>query len=160
MRGWIINLKKSFWNVRIQWDVTILSNISDLKEIKAGVPQGSVLGPSLYLLYTSDVPMASNNTIATFADGTLVLSVAETIKQSASTTKLHEAVNHVIKWTKKWCIKWNEMKLMHVDFTNKKIQFFPHIMINGNLILHSNIAKYLSMTLDVKLQWKEHIKKK
>lgn len=49
---------------------------------------------------------------------------------------------------------------MHVDFTNKKIQFFPHIMINGNLILHSNIAKYLSMTLDVKLQWKEHIKKK
>ena len=130
---------------------------SELKEIKAGVPQGSVLGPLLYLLYTNDVPILPNNTIATFADDTAVLSVAETIEQS--TAKLQKAVNHVIIWTKKWRIKLNETKSVHLDFTNKKIQCFPRIMINGTLIPHSNTAKYLGMTLDIKLRWK-HVKKR
>jgi len=46
---------------------------SELKEIKAGVPQGSVLGPVLYLLYTSDLPMLENSTVVTFADDTAIL---------------------------------------------------------------------------------------
>ena len=41
---------------------------SELKEIKAEVPQGSVLGPVLYLLYTSDLQKLENSTVATFAD--------------------------------------------------------------------------------------------
>jgi hypothetical protein len=50
---------------------------SELKEIKAGVPQGSVLGPILYLLYTSDLPDLGNNTVATFVDDTAILSVGQ-----------------------------------------------------------------------------------
>jgi hypothetical protein len=48
---------------------------SELKEIKAGVPQGSVLGPLLYLLYTSDLPKFENSITVTIADDTAILEV-------------------------------------------------------------------------------------
>jgi hypothetical protein len=45
---------------------------SELKHIQAGVPQGSVLGPVLCLVYTSDLPQPEEATMATFADGTAI----------------------------------------------------------------------------------------
>ena len=54
----------------------------ELKEIKAGVPQGSVLGPSPYPLYTCDIPTIEIGTIATLADDTAILAVEETIEDA------------------------------------------------------------------------------
>jgi hypothetical protein len=62
-------------------------------------------------------------------------------------------------WTGKWQIKLNESKSVHIDFTNNKIKQQP-IFINGAKVPYANTTKYLGMTLDAKLQWKEHIKKK
>jgi hypothetical protein len=53
----------------------------------------------------------------------------------------------------------NESKSVHIDFTNNKIKQQP-IIINGTNVPYANTAKYLGMTLDAKLRWKEHIKKK
>ena len=51
-------------------------NVTNLFQIKAGVPQGSVLGPILYLLFTYDLPISNNVVIGTFADGTAILASA------------------------------------------------------------------------------------
>ena len=48
---------------------------SKLKQMKAGVPQRSVLGPIVYLLYTSDLPQPEEATVATFADDTAIMAV-------------------------------------------------------------------------------------
>ncbi|CAG9828874.1 unnamed protein product [Diabrotica balteata] len=80
---------------------------TDLREIKAGVPQGSVLGPEL-----------EQNTIATFADDTAILAIRDTSEEA--TDKLQLSVNKIHNWTRKWRIKLNETKSAHINFTNKK----------------------------------------
>ena len=56
-------------------------------------------------------------------------------------------------------IKLKETKSSHLNFTNKKINNTP-IIINNQAVPYANTAKYLGMSLDAKLKWKEHIKKK
>lgn len=65
----------------------------------------------------------------------------------------------VLNWTKKWGLKLNSIKSIHVNYTNKKIQHIP-IIVDGIQVPYSNTAKYLGMNLDAKLRWKEHIQKK
>lgn len=130
---------------------------SKLKTIKARVPQGSVLGPILYLLYTCDIPELENNTIATFADDTAIMATGSSHKEAVEKVQL--AINKVYDWTQKWKIKLNESKLIHIDFTNKHCDYHP-IYINGMQVPYANTAKYLGITLDAKLRWKSHVKKK
>lgn len=129
---------------------------SEIKEISAGVPQGSVLGPVLYLLYTRDIP-SENAFIGTFADDTAILAVDNNIE--SSTRKLQNVINNIVDWTHSWRIKLNETKTTHVNFTYKNITTKP-IFINQQVIPYCNNAKYLGMTLDTKLKWNEHVKKK
>ena len=128
---------------------------SDYKNINAGVPQGSVLGPILYLLFTSDIPKLENNIIATFADDTAIMAVGTSVDDS--TEKLQSALSKIYNWTEKWKIKLNESKSVHIDFTNRRIEYKP-VYLNNQIIPHSNTAKYLGMTLDSKLRWKAHVK--
>lgn len=130
---------------------------SEIKQIKAGVPQGSVLGPTLYLLYTCDIPHLENNTIATFADDTAIMAIGATHEEAV--VKVQSAIDKISEWTKKWRIKLNESKSVHVDFTNKNANYNP-VYINGHVIPYENTAKYLGITLDAKLRWKAHVKKK
>ena len=131
---------------------------SDLKEIQAGVPQGCVLGPIVFLVYTSDLPVVENTVAAAFADDTALLTVDQ--DQEDSVGRLQLASNAVVDWTRQWKIKLNELKSIQINFTNKKLpEPFP-LYINGTIVSYSMNAKYLGMTLDAKLRWKEHVKKK
>ena len=167
-KGLIYKLNRMFSTQYVEILTSYISNrlfrikqedaYSDLKEIRAGVPQGSVLGPILYLLYTSDLPVLEDTAVATFADDTALLTVDQ--NQENTIQKLQTSSNEIVKWTKKWRIKLNELKSVHVNFTNKKLEA-PHFLeINGTIVPHENSAKYLGMTLDTKLRWKEHVKKK
>ena len=118
---------------------------SDLNPIAAGIPQGSILGPILYLIYTSDVPTSSNFFTATFADDTALLATGKSVEESSAV--LQNAINLVHEWTNKWRIKLNNLKSVHVDFTNKNLLHHQTLYIDNTAIPHANTAKYLGMTL-------------
>jgi hypothetical protein len=130
---------------------------SDLKTVKSGVPQGSVLGSVLFLIFTRDIPQAAGTTVANFADDTSILAVGADVEEA--TEKLQHAADSIINWTKQWLIILNADKSKHVNFTNQRCRYLP-VTMNGKIIPSYQMAKYLGMTLDAKLRWKVHVKTK
>jgi hypothetical protein len=121
---------------------------SELQPIKAGVPQGSVLGPTLYVLYTSDLATSTNTTLGTFADDTVILSVNEDSRRAAS--DLQCRLNTLQTWFEKRRIRRNENKSCSITFTLRKSSA-PDVTINDIQIPRNAEIKYLGMTIDSKL---------
>ena len=135
--------------------VRLNQSYSSFHKIMGGLPQGGIFSPTLYLLFTADIPKSKDTLIATFADDTAILTTG--INTRYSTMKLQNSLNKITSWCKQWRIKLNESKSQHINFTNRKETPLP-VKINGKIIPFGNSAKYLGLTLDAKLRWKEHIK--
>ena len=80
------------------------------------MPQGSVLGPVFYLIYTTDLPQPAETTVATFADDTAIMAVGGDVEEA--TDKLQRAANEINNCTRQWLIKLKADKSIHVNFTN------------------------------------------
>ncbi|GBP78228.1 Probable RNA-directed DNA polymerase from transposon BS [Eumeta japonica] len=83
-----------------------------------GVPQGSILGPVLYLIFTADIPTHEYTITATYADDTALLSVDK--DSSTASAKLQAHVFKVENWLDKWRIRVNQGKSVHVTFTLRR----------------------------------------
>lgn len=122
--------------------------------VKSGVPQGSVLGPVLYLLYTADLPTTNGVVTATYADDTALLSMHEDPNQASQILQMN--LNNIQTWLKKWRIQANATKSVHVTFTNRKGNC-PPVTLNSQQLNQQQDVKYLGMHIDRKLTWKKHI---
>lgn len=128
--------------------------LSNLRDINAGVPQGSVLGPLLYLIYTSDLPTSDSITTGTFADDTAILASHQ--DPIEATKLLQNGLNDISNWLKKWRIKANENKSINVTFTLKK-GTCPPVKLNNLEIPKQDHVRYLGVHLDKRLTWHKHI---
>lgn len=136
------------------FQVKINEVVTSLFGIGAGVPQGSVLGPIPYLLYTADLPTMQDIVIALFADDTAALSTH--IDPAIASKNLQQYLNKLQHWYNKWRIISNESKSIHVTFTLCKLTC-PPVYLNDKQLPQRNSVKYLGMHLDRRLTYQEHI---
>lgn len=125
--------------------------------IEAGVPQGSVLGPILYTLYTADFPIDYNLTTSTFADDTAILSRSKCPIKATALLSRH--LTSVERWLADWRISINVQKCKQVTFTLNK-QTCPPLVLNNICIPQADEVTYLGVHLDRRLTWRKHIEAK
>lgn len=115
----------------------ILSSYIFDRKISVGIPQGSVLGPIFYVLYTNNIPQSDGVVTAIFADETSLLATGQVIE--FPTSKLQTAANNITNRTATWCIKLNLVKLIHVNFTIKKYDYIPVVVNQQIMSIRQNI---------------------
>ena len=156
IRGNILNFFKSYLTSRSQF-VKIGRTESSALPIKFGVPQGSILGPLLFLLFINDLPNASNFFIKLFATNDTFLCA-----QNKDIELLETEVNHKLVKVNRWLVAnkltLNIGKSKFMIITNKKLKSYtPSVKINGKPLKCCDHYKYLGVIFDKNLCWKPHI---
>ena len=118
VEGEALMIIKDFLNDREQ-RVVIDGQVSDWLPVAAGVPQGSILGPLLFLVYINDIAQVISSDIKIFADDTFIYRLAD----SDSTTKLNADLAKITDWAWQWKFQFNpslDKQAVEVLFSNKK----------------------------------------
>lgn len=137
----------------------VISNVySSTKLTNIGVPQGSILGPLLFLLYINDLPNClSSSSCILYADDTTIFN------SDSSITSLTEKLNSDLLQLTRWCsnnmLQINASKTKFVVFTSpqKPLPFIPPVKIGLNNIPVSDCSRFLGVELDSNLKYHRHI---
>jgi hypothetical protein len=140
--------------------VSVGKSESSVCNIPYDVPQGAVLSPTLYNLFTSDAPTADGCELATFADDTVIfVSNSEPINVWDG---LQSQLNSLTDYFEQWKIKVNASKTHAIYFTrcwSPRRLPSTRIVLNGQEMSWSSEVKYLLVTLDKRLTFASHTAK-
>ena len=127
---------------------------SDPLPVESGVPQGSVLGPSLFLLYINDLPEGIKSKIHLFADGTMC---SKTIMKKKDEQVLQEDLRSLTTWEEKWSMEFHPQKCSTLRVSWKKDKTAPAYELHGQNIKNVSTTKYLGVNIQDNMQWESHI---
>ena len=166
----ILLRKLYFYGIRgtaYEWFESYLSNRkqcvlydgvqSSMKTIKCGVPQGSILGPLLFLIYINDLATICKHTLPfLFADDTNLFKHGNDLNEMVNS--LNQELLDISLWLKVNKLSLNVKKTHYMVFTSKKCT--PNsldITIDGCNIDRVKHTKFLGVFIDEKLNWKKHV---
>ena len=155
IRGNVFKLLESYLSGRSQF-VKLDGIYSSTVQIKYGVPQGSILGPLLFLIYVNDLPSATNFFIKLFADDTFLCAQNKNMKVLEK--EVNSELEKVFVWLASNKLTLNISKSKYMIFTNTRKNFHEiSVKINKTPLEKCTKYKYLGIIIDEKLSWKDHI---
>ena len=142
--------------------VVLNEQTSNWNKFKAGVCQGSILGPLFFLIYINDLPSEFRCSAKLFADDTSLFSVVENVNET--TANLNKDLENINKWAQQWKMSFNPdptKMAQEVLFSRTKPKVIhPSIIFNGKHVSRSESHKHLGLVFDPKLKFDIHLKGK
>lgn len=156
LQGTVIDWLSSYLDKRRQ-RVVINGAHSSWAFLEAGVPQGSILGPLLFLVYVNDITEGIRSDINLFADDTSLLEVINDPVISADV--LNSDLNRLQQWASQWLVTFNASKTEIITFSAKVIKpFHPQLFLAGTPLVEVSHHTHLGLTFSNDLNWTTHIK--
>ena len=149
--GWVTD-----WLTDRTQRVVIDGECSEDAPVLSGVPQGTVLGPLMFILYINDISAGTNCSIHLFADDCLLYRVVDSTRDAAL---LQWDLKVMCRWADAWEMDFNPSKCYKLSITKRKCPLsFPY-SINGVVLEHVSSNPYLGVELDAILSWNQQTKK-
>lgn len=149
--GQLLKWISNYLNVR-QQRVFINRSYSQYKNVKAGVPQGSVLRPLLFLIYVNYITDNLLSITRLFADDTSLAFTISNVKDLEGI--LNHDLREISKWSRKWLVSFNPDKTEVLYFGNQRP---PLLEFNGKILTTTETHKHLGVTLSKDGRWQTHV---
>ena len=115
------------------------------RKVNSGVPQGSVLGPILFLAYINNLPDGISSQVRLFADDTALYL---TINGEEDCSALQKDLDSLSVWEKKWDMQFNPSKCQVVQVTGSKSPIKSEYILHGQVLELSLVLDTLELTLE------------
>ena len=123
-------------------------------DVKSGVPQGTVVGPLLFLVYLNDMPNNIKSSIRLFADDCVVY---REIKNKDDATTLQNDLKALDAWQHTWQMSFNTDKCFLLRVTHKKKPILKEYTLGGSILKQTQSHSYLGVEITSDLKWNSHI---
>ena len=149
----------------LEWFINYLSNrkqrvtidgvSSDWKDVLAGVPQGSILGPLLFLIFINDVTENINSIIRLFADDTSLL--LPSIDLSTDLDVLQRDLDKIHQWAQKWAVNFNSDKTKTLLISRRSSPTVVNLTFDNTALQLSTEHKHLGVIFNEFATWNNHL---
>ena len=157
IRGIANTWVRSYLTNRKQY-VVINTASSKMNVVRQGVPQGSILGPILFLIYINDIVRVSQTMrLVLFADDTNLLKSGNDLKVLCNEVSME--LQKLQDWFNRNKLSLNLCKTHFMVFTNRKNSEACNIVINKQKLDRVSSTKFLGVFIEEKLKWKQHIER-
>ena len=153
IKGQCLDWIKSFLSGRTQ-EVILNGKSSEKSKVTSGVPQGTVLGPLLFLVYINDMPSVVLSLLRLFADDAYLYRV---IKSNHDAFILQQDLDRLQAWEKDFNMEFHPKKCKVLSVTNKTKPLKTSYKIHNETLESVDSAKYLGVEIHKKLKWKVHV---
>lgn len=150
----------SDWLSKRQQRVKLGDHESEWCQVTSGVPQGSVLGPLLFVVFINDLPDEITHKIKMFADDSKIIGVINSFEDQKT---LQDDINRSVEWSNTWLMRFNvkKCKVMHVGKKNKRSEHVYTMEDSSGVaqeLLETTLERDLGVLISNDLKWESQVK--